>query len=154
MGSDKKTINKTNTSSIKIGAYLKKLRLDNNLTQTQLADKLGIKRSTYSNYEQDIREPSLNVLSNLSKLFNIDLNIIINGYEEKISVSSNKELYDCTCNFLSAFEAYERAIGNRCFQFYQEDTKKLTELYYLITKGYIESTKAHDIAELFLSKHY
>lgn len=153
MNNDKDTLNKLSTSEIKIGEYLKKIRLDNNLTQTQISEKLGIKRSTYSNYEQNLREPSLSVLSNLSKIFNIDLNEMITGNKNN-SFCLSQKLYDSTSKFLNEFQHYEREIGNRCFRLYEEDQIKLTEMYYFITKAYIEANKAHDIEALFISKHY
>ena len=38
---------------IKIGDRLKTLRLSKGLTQAQVAEKIGIPRTTYANYESD-----------------------------------------------------------------------------------------------------
>lgn len=74
--------------AIKIGDYLKKIRVENNLTQSELAKILGIKRSTYSNYEQNLREPNLTILSLLSKRFNVNLNELIAQENSKIEIFS------------------------------------------------------------------
>lgn len=63
---------------IKIGDYLKKIRLDNKLTQEEFATQLGIKRTTYANYEKNLREPSAEVINTLAYKFNIDLFELIN----------------------------------------------------------------------------
>lgn len=64
---------------IKIGDYLKKIRRENNLTQEEFATRLGIKRTTYANYEQNTREPSAKVLNTLATEFNIDLFELLKG---------------------------------------------------------------------------
>ena len=40
---------------LKIGNTLKKIRLANNLTQKQFAERISIGTSTYANYEQNLR---------------------------------------------------------------------------------------------------
>jgi transcriptional regulator with XRE-family HTH domain len=48
---------------------LKELRLQNKLTAVKVAEKLGVARSTYSNYEQGIRTIDINLIIPLSKVF-------------------------------------------------------------------------------------
>ena len=52
---------------------LKLLREANNYTQENVADFLGIKRSTYSNYETGDREAPWMVLEKLANLYGWDL---------------------------------------------------------------------------------
>lgn len=73
---------------IQIGDYLKKIRLDNNLTQEEFAQRLDLKRSTYSNYEKNNREPSKETLEKISKEFNVDLLELITSFP---SVKPDKE---------------------------------------------------------------
>ena len=56
---------------------LKQLRKDCNLTQEQVAIKLKIKRSTYANYEQGIREPDFEMLKNICTLFDCTSDYLI-----------------------------------------------------------------------------
>lgn len=56
---------------------IKSLRVDNDLTQQEIADALGITRSRYSNYENGINEPSLDILIRLSKLFNCSIDDLL-----------------------------------------------------------------------------
>ena len=53
----------------KIKERLKKIRKENGVSQKEVADYLGVSVSAYSNYEQGIREPSLDMLLKLSDFF-------------------------------------------------------------------------------------
>jgi transcriptional regulator with XRE-family HTH domain len=50
---------------------LKKAREYNGITQVEVADTLKINRSTYTNYEAGKREPNLEILAMISKLFDV-----------------------------------------------------------------------------------
>ncbi len=62
---------------------LKELRKNSALTQKQIADVIGIDRSTYSYYENGKASPSLEVLVKIAKVFNVTLDYIIYGEESK-----------------------------------------------------------------------
>lgn len=53
---------------------LKELRVSRNMTQSQLADLLGVAKSTVSMYENGRREPDLETLEAIADIFNVDLN--------------------------------------------------------------------------------
>lgn len=73
---------------IKIGDYLKKVRLQNNLTQEQFAKKLNITRTAYANYEKNLREPNKKVLDSISNVFDVDLIELIAQENSKIKTFS------------------------------------------------------------------
>lgn len=50
---------------------LKQARECAEMTQAQVASLLGIAKSTYSGYETGKSEPSMNIIANLMRLFNI-----------------------------------------------------------------------------------
>ncbi len=52
-----------------IGENLKKMRELSGFTQEQIAQSIGIERSTYSNYEGGTREIPYGILENISNLF-------------------------------------------------------------------------------------
>ena len=54
--------------------YLRK-RAD--LTQVELAKKLGVSRSTIGNYEKGIRTPDYEMLEKIADFFNVDLNFLL-----------------------------------------------------------------------------
>ena len=53
---------------------LKRLRIERGLTQKQVAMQLNVKVSTYANWEQGRREPSVYDIFNLLWVFEIDAN--------------------------------------------------------------------------------
>lgn len=65
-----------------IGERLKKLRLDNNLGQKEIADLLDLSDSGYSCYENDIRIPTTKNLIKLAEYYNVSSDYIL-GINEK-----------------------------------------------------------------------
>ncbi len=63
--------NTPNSSLYDISQRLMRLRESKGLTQEQLADMVGVKKSTISGYERDANFPSLEVLVKLSNIFNV-----------------------------------------------------------------------------------
>ena len=74
---------------------LKELRKNSALTQKQIADVLGIDRSTYSYYENGKASPSLAVLMRIAKVFNVTLDYVIYGDESK-TVQANVLSDNCS----------------------------------------------------------
>lgn len=56
---------------------LKELRKSKKLTQKQVAEKLGIKYTTYNGYEKGINEPPMETIVRLTFLFNCSTDIIL-----------------------------------------------------------------------------
>ena len=52
---------------------LKNLRIEKGLNQTELAEKLFINKSMISSYEKGTRMPSLDVLMQLTFIFNVSI---------------------------------------------------------------------------------
>jgi len=68
-----------------IGSNLKRLRDSNKISLEQVSSFLGIKRSTYSNYESGEREAPLDVLEKASKLFGCELHLLFEENETIVS---------------------------------------------------------------------
>ncbi len=84
-----------------LGEKIKKLRLENNLTQEMLADKLFVSNKTISSWECDRTIPDINMLFKLSGIFHCNLYSLLdqNYYnnipleiEIKLKVDDNKRL--------------------------------------------------------------
>ena len=77
---------------------LKKLRLEKGLTQSQLAEALGISKSAISMYECGNREPELDVLEQFADFFGVDLNALAGREtlvnEESFEVSEEEAITD------------------------------------------------------------
>ncbi|WP_175616075.1 helix-turn-helix domain-containing protein [Piscibacillus halophilus] len=59
-----------------------KLRKQKNLSQYQLADKLGFSRGQISNYEQGQREPDFETLKVIADFFNVSTDYLLTGKEK------------------------------------------------------------------------
>ena len=58
------------------GTRLRQLRKTNNMTQTQLAHKLGLAFSTISMYERGIREPDFETMEAIADYFNVSMDYL------------------------------------------------------------------------------
>lgn len=74
--------------SKKIGDLIYKLRVENNLTQKELATKLLVTSQAVSKWENGRGIPDIEMLQKLSEIFNIDIKELLKGEID------NKETYD------------------------------------------------------------
>jgi len=63
---------------IKFCKNLKSVRLENGLTQKQVAHNLGVVESCYANWEQGRTEPNLEMLRKLAALLHITVDELLN----------------------------------------------------------------------------
>lgn len=120
-----------------IGDFLKKIRAEKNLTQSEIAKLLGINRSTYANYEQNLREPNLSTLSSLCRVFDVDLNELI-AQNNKNSFNPDSNFLNSVGGFLKEFQKHERNVGNLAYNFSGDELEFLAEAYYYVTKTFLK----------------
>ena len=60
-----------------ISKLIKQLRIEENITQKQMADMLNICQSCYARYENGTREIPLSVLVELTKIFNVSSDYLL-----------------------------------------------------------------------------
>ena len=75
----------------KIGKFIKELRIQNNLTQQDLGDKLGISGKSISKWERGINLPDISILTDLSKIFHITTDELLNG--KKLDKEKNNNYF-------------------------------------------------------------
>ena len=63
-----------------VSKSIKRLRLQNNMTQDQLAEKMYVTRQTISNWETEKAQPDLDTLTSLAEVFNTDIYDLIYGW--------------------------------------------------------------------------
>lgn len=78
---------------IEIGSKIKKLRTGKNLTQDQLASRLSVTKSVISAYENGLRFPSLEVLIQLSYVFNVTTDYLLGVNKKQVIDVSNLSIY-------------------------------------------------------------
>lgn len=75
---------------VKIGAFLKELRKEKNITQEELADKMGVSRRTVSRWETGSNMPDMDILIDISDFYGVDLREILDG--ERKDSQMDKEM--------------------------------------------------------------
>ena len=65
---------------------LKELRTEHNRTQKEMAEMLGIDRTTYSKYESGASEPNIEMLSKLADFFSVSLDYLVGNSEIKTAL--------------------------------------------------------------------
>ncbi len=78
---------------VKTGRFLQELRKEKGLTQEQLAEQMGVARRTVSRWETGSNMPDMDILIDLSDLYEVDLREILSG--EKKSEHMDQEV---TCS--------------------------------------------------------
>ena len=60
-----------------VGKRIQKLRMQNNMTQSKLANKLGIDRTTLAHYEMGKRTPGIDILWEIADIFGVSVDELI-----------------------------------------------------------------------------
>lgn len=72
---------------MKFSERLTNLRVDGDMSQEQLSEKLNIKQPSYSQYETKRSEPSLMTLSKLCEIFNVSSDYLLGHTNIKTPVN-------------------------------------------------------------------
>ncbi len=56
---------------------LKELRTEKNVTQQEIADKIGVSRKVYANWENEINQPDLKMLSSLADIYGVSADYLL-----------------------------------------------------------------------------
>lgn len=67
-----------------LGKRIKELRNKYKLTQTELAEKVGVTKSTVAAYENDSRQPSYEVLIKMAAVFRVSIDSLLLDRSELI----------------------------------------------------------------------
>ncbi|MBP1553442.1 MAG: helix-turn-helix transcriptional regulator [Oscillospiraceae bacterium] len=65
-----------------IGKNIRDLRIEKNLTQDQLAEKLFVTRQTVSNYENGKSRPDIDMIAKISEVLECDVNTVLYGVQD------------------------------------------------------------------------
>jgi len=64
-----------------LGERIKELRNKSNLSQEKLVLELNVSRQIVQKWETDVSQPSLTTLNAIARLFNVNLDYLVNGKE-------------------------------------------------------------------------
>ena len=87
---------------------IKNLRLQNNLSQQQLANILNIKQNTLSNYENGITQPDLDLIVKISDYFGCSIDYLLGHRLNETETQQNliaiiRTLDDDLCSLAEAY---------------------------------------------------
>ena len=83
---------------------LKKIRKEHNLSQEQLAEKLGVSRQSVSKWESNLAYPEMDKVLQLCKMFNLNIDELLN--QDIKEVNDNKQTKNNVNKFIDDFLDY------------------------------------------------
>ena len=115
---------------------LQKIRKENNITQEQLADKLDVSRQAVSKWESGLAYPDTEKLIQISKIFNVSLDELVNDNKDSSSIKKNKKF-----NFMETFDVISKFISKSFNMFWSmkfwEKSKCFFEMAILVLVIYL-----------------
>ena len=89
---------------------LKRIRKDNNLSQEQLAEKLGVTRQAVSKWESGLSYPEMDKVMQICQLFNLNINELV--HENLKEVTEKKKEKDNLSKVIDSFFNYITKVVN------------------------------------------
>jgi transcriptional regulator with XRE-family HTH domain len=80
--------------TVKIGAFLRELRKEKNLTQEQLADVFNVSARTVSRWETGSNMPDISILVEIADYYQLDVREILNGERAENLLKDGSEIKD------------------------------------------------------------
>ncbi len=68
---------------------LKEARLKRNLSQKEVADQIGVAKSTYSLYESGNREPSVQTIKKISDVLNVSADELLGMTDQPTTIAAH-----------------------------------------------------------------
>lgn len=95
---------------ISIAEHLRKIRLEHNLKQKEIAQAVGIDRSAYSFYETGKTRPSVETLYAISKIYNVSVGYLIGKDKSENDSHTRKAEVNSSVDPIAFLPADEREL--------------------------------------------
>ncbi|MFD2614466.1 helix-turn-helix domain-containing protein [Paenibacillus gansuensis] len=102
------------------------LRTNKKLTHQDMADRLGITRQAYGNYESGKREPDYETLQKLADLFNVSLDYLL-GRDQAHDENKGFAFYGGGSDLTEEEKEIAEAAANAAIDAYRKGKKKGNE---------------------------
>lgn len=94
---------------MEIGEKIKKIRLEKNMKQSDLAKEANISRVAVGNYERGDRQPNIEILTKIAAALNVEVNDLIGDFH--VTYEQGERAFDELLNELGCrFEYYQPGI--------------------------------------------
>jgi transcriptional regulator with XRE-family HTH domain len=93
-----------------VGINIKNLRKANQMTQLELAEKLGIKHNTLSDYESNRIEPRIHTLQIIANLFDVTIDELVGRTNEKVKMNQINNIVNLEINKDTLLELIENKL--------------------------------------------
>ena len=80
----------------KIGKFIAKCRKDNKITQSELAEKLGVTDRAISNWENGRRLPDLSLISLVASELDVSVAELLNGRNFSLNAINSENTFLCS----------------------------------------------------------
>ena len=110
---------------------LQKIRRENNITQEQLADKLNVSRQAVSKWESGMAYPDTEKLIQISKIFNVSLDELINDKTDYNATQVSKK-FNFMETFNIIFDFVSKSVNMFWSMTFKEKIKLLFEMAILV----------------------
>ena len=132
--------------SDRIGKFILELRKENNMTQQELADKIGVTDRAISKWENGRGMPDLSLLAPLCEILNISINELLSG--ARLNKENHQEKLDKNILKKAIIKTFERRNTSLDILYIKEVVKDIEEDEELSKLWDVYSSKngfAHDI---------
>ena len=144
---------------IKVGEFLKESRKSKRLTQSDVANRLGISAQAISKWERGENLPDVTFFPDISKIYNVSIEEILNAGEDKVnSAKSGREgaleRVDETEDFRSQVSKIQQLMDNGLFKSILARFKELDDIQYLDVPldflAFLNATQKSELIEVLL----
>lgn len=129
---------------MKLSERIKQLRLENNLTQTQVANQLHITYQQYQKWENNYRKPQLTSLEKLADVFNVPISYLIDE-KETPQFSEFEQIFK---NLPEAYQKKAIAYIKVIFENYQKEQQNSDLYTYDVYNLLLTDKEIHKVAKL------
>ena len=103
---------------IKIGLKIKKARISKGIRQKDMAEKLGLSVSTYSNYENNYREQKLDIVEKICRILDMTIDELVDfPISNDESCMTDSLSYEQSHSYASSEEEFNKLQENRQIEF-------------------------------------
>lgn len=92
---------------------LKAARERKNMTQKEVADNIGVAKSTYSLYESGNREPNVQTIKKIADVLNVSADDLLGLTQEPTTIAAHFNGEEYTEDELEDIRAYAEFVKNR-----------------------------------------